>query len=367
MAIILGGLILLSILSIQFDLDRKIESIFFSDSRGWYLGEEQPWQFFYQYGTIPGVILSVMALLGYLVCQVNDRYRQWRHYFLLVVLTSIIGAGIMVNVILKPYWGRPRPSQTVEYGGALEYRPVYAPGEPGRGRSFSCGHSTMGFLFVSLFFFYRKSRIIAYGGLAAGLIGGSLLGLTRMLQGAHYLSDNIWSLGIILLTSTWLYYFVLRIPFVSTAPPSSPLSLRSKLLTGCCVGTVILIIVFAFLTRRPYYNLYQKMFYLISAPAEIKLYLNVPLEKKRVVYKDLTHPRLIIQSHGFGRPEARRSIDIERHLEGNALILNAIITETGYFAEIDHQVELWLPQNLKSTIHVDITGAKLSLTKRQQA
>lgn len=221
MAAIFGGLLLLSALIIHWDLDRRIAGRFFSNISGWYLGNNQPWRFLYHYGTIPGILLTVMALVGYLACLIKKRYRHWQHYFLLIVLTSVIGSGILVNAILKPYWGRPRPRETIEFGGALKYQPMYIPGEPGFGSSFTCGHSTMGFIFITLFFFYRRSRALAIGGLIAGLAIGSLLSLVRILQGAHYLSDSIWSFGIILLTATWLYYFVLRIPISAPMETSS--------------------------------------------------------------------------------------------------------------------------------------------------
>ena len=226
-------------------MDRKVAGLFFSESKGWHFVNKQPWQFINQYGTIPGIVLSVLALLGCFYCQIKDRYRSWRNNFLLIVLTSIIGAGLIVNTILKPYWGRPRPNQTIEFGGMLVYRPFYVPGEPGRGKSFTCGHSTMGFLFVTLLFFYRRSRAFAYAGLIAGLTAGGLLSAARIVEGAHYLSDNVWSLGIILITATTLHYFFLRIPLPNERD-DAPLSMKKKIIMGCSVFLVCAAMVFFF-------------------------------------------------------------------------------------------------------------------------
>jgi lipid A 4'-phosphatase len=355
-ATIIGCLLVFSFVIVQLDLDRKFAGLFFSETKGWHLGFEQPWHFLNQYGTIPGIALSIFALLGYFICQVKDRYRSWRNYFLLIVLTSVLGAGVLVNSVLKPYWGRPRPVQTVDFGGVLEYHPVHVPGEPGRGKSFAGGHSTMGFLFVTLFFFYRRSRTIAYSGLTIGLLAGSLLSIARILQGAHYLSDNIWSLGVILLTSTCLYYFVLRIP-MSDQSTVSPLPLKKKVVMGCCVTVIITAMIFFFLTRRPYYSSYQRMFYINPSITDVTIFINEPLEKKSVLYKDIYRARLIIHSHGFGRPAANRTVQINKELNGSSLAIKAKLKRDGFFSELDHEIELWLPSYLEQIADVDIISA----------
>ena len=355
MATILGGLVVFSAVIVQLDLDRRVAGLFFSETNGWYLANNQPWLFLSQYGTIPGIALSILALMGYFVCQIKEHYRPLRNYFLLIVLTSVLGAGLLVNAVLKPYWGRPRPIQTVEFGGVLEYRPMYAPGEPGRGRSFTAGHSTMGFLFVTLIFFYRKSRTVAYGGLAFGLIAGGLLSAARILQGAHYLSDNIWSLGIILLTATGLYYFALRIP-LSRLKPSLPLSNPKKILLGCFVAVLIAAMFFCFLTRRPYYNLYQRRFAVNSRLTQINVWINTPLEKKTVRFKDIDRGRMFLHSHGFGQPAANRAVQFANRVKGSALNIKAHITQRGFFAELDHQVELWLPKSIEKMAEVHVVS-----------
>ena len=194
------------------DLDLKITGQFFRPDTGWYLKDAQPWRFLYDYGTIPGLLLTVGSLILFFAGYFRKRFRNWQKYMLLVLLTSILGGGIIVNSILKPYWGRPRPGQIKEFGGMWDYRHPYQPGTPGKGQSFPCGHCTMGFLFTSLVFFRRKSRPIAYAGGAFGLVYGSALGVARIVQGGHYPSDVLWSLGVILSVATVLYFFVLRIP-----------------------------------------------------------------------------------------------------------------------------------------------------------
>jgi len=39
----------------------------------------------------------------------------------------------------------------------------------------------------------RRQPLLAWAGLATGLGGGSVLGLGRMLQGAHFLTHTLWA------------------------------------------------------------------------------------------------------------------------------------------------------------------------------
>ena len=144
-AVTLGTLLLVSWAVVHWDLDRSIAGRFYSPSDGWYLGDRQPWRWLYEYGTIPGIMLAVAALIAWITCLVKTRLHYLRPYFLIVVLTAVIGPGILVNGVLKNYWGRPRPRQVQEFGGRWEYRHLHQPGTPGRGESFPCGHCSMGF------------------------------------------------------------------------------------------------------------------------------------------------------------------------------------------------------------------------------
>ena len=362
-ATILGSLVLFSIISVQLDLDRKFAGLFFSESEGWYLQNAQPWRFLWQYGTIPGFALSIFALLGYFICQAKKRYRHWRNYLLLIFLTSILGAGLLVNTVLKPYWGRPRPCQTIEFGGLLEYRPMHTPGEPGRGKSFAGGHSTMGFIFVTLFFFYRKSRTVAFFGLVVGLVVGSMLSLARIVQGAHFLSDNVWSLGIILLTSTWLYYFVLCIPTYKQRS-HTPLPLKKKLIIGGCLTVAIAGAAFFNYFKQPYYNSYQRKFHVNPRVTGLTVLINENPERQSILYKNIDQGHLIIHSHGVGRSTAKRTIQFQKQIKSSMMIIKTHLTREGFFSELDHDLELWLPKYLEPIAsNVDIISTMSDVSK----
>lgn len=125
------------------------------------------------------------------------RLRRPLAYCLLVLL---IGPGLVVNVLFKDHWGRARPHQIQEFGGERQFTPAWvASRQCERNCSFVCGDASVGFSLLALGFFGRHRRFW----LAAGLAAGGLLGLMRMAQGGHFLSDVIFS-GYAVALTAWL-------------------------------------------------------------------------------------------------------------------------------------------------------------------
>lgn len=137
-------------------------------------------------------------------------FKNYRRIGTYLILTFAIGAGLIVHVALKEHWGRPRPRQVVEFGGTEPYRAYYKPNSIVQGKSFSCGHCTMGFYFFTLAFlgsYYRNKRIYFLGMILAwGL--GVLLSITRIAQGGHFFSDTIMS-GLIMWFVSWVLFKIL--------------------------------------------------------------------------------------------------------------------------------------------------------------
>jgi membrane-associated phospholipid phosphatase len=153
-----------------------------------------------------------MALL--ILGVIRERSRRLRWYGLFVLLCVILGPGLIINLVLKDHWGRPRPRQTVELGGQYEYVQPFVPAQFNTPRkSFPCGHCSVGYLYAAGWWLWRRSRPrYAAVSLMAGLTLGTLLGIGRMAAGAHFLSDAVWSALIAYGVAHGLYYYVLRIP-----------------------------------------------------------------------------------------------------------------------------------------------------------
>ncbi len=111
---------------------------------------------------------------------------------LFLVLTMALGPGLTVNVILKDHWGRPRPSTVTEFGGPYAYRPPVIPGGPcANNCSFPSGHASLGFWMAAPAMLAGKRRRKMTIPVAIGF--GALVGVVRMAQGGHFLSDVVYS------------------------------------------------------------------------------------------------------------------------------------------------------------------------------
>ena len=109
-------------LLVHTEADRALAARFYQAGSGWPDGDGRLWQWLYQYGTIPGLLLTIGALAGYAASFRNGRLLKWRRDFLLIFLTAVVGGGLLVNAFFKPFWGRPRPRQVIEFGGQWQYR-----------------------------------------------------------------------------------------------------------------------------------------------------------------------------------------------------------------------------------------------------
>lgn len=198
-------LILLVLLFSGCGWDLAVAGLFHAKTQGWVYGRLWPWRFLYNYGEIPAYLTAALALLV-IVCGLFarnlSRYRKVALYFLLFVL---IGPCLVVNAVLKDHWGRPRPCQVEIFGGPKQYLPVWEKGTSGEGKSFPCGHAAAGFTLISPYFLLRRRNPRAASAfLLLGLGYGALMGIGRMIQGGHYLTDVIGSGVISYLVGLWL-------------------------------------------------------------------------------------------------------------------------------------------------------------------
>jgi membrane-associated PAP2 superfamily phosphatase len=208
-------------LSIPFwigDLDLTVASRFYAPGAGWPRGGEQPWRFLYHFGVIPAWVLALSALAVFLASFRSTRLRPHRRGAAFLVLVMAVGPGLVVNDIYKENWGRPRPKDLTAFGGDRAYVEPLVKSPREYGNSFASGHAATGFYLLTPYFLLRRrSKMQAVCVLGAGLGYGSLVGLARMTQGAHFLSDVLWALGFVYLTAL-AFFYLLRLGPRSGAP-----------------------------------------------------------------------------------------------------------------------------------------------------
>ncbi len=187
-------------------LDLAASGLFYRPAEGFFLADRAPLRAVHEglrylvWAVVAAeAILLVLALRG----------RPWRGVsaagaaFLLLALA--LGPGLLVNAVFKDHWGRARPAQITEFGGSRHFSKVFVPSDQcSRNCSFPAGDPAMGFYFVAVGFLAtapRRRRAVV-----AGAIGvGAFLGIVRIAQGGHFLSDVIAS-GFLVYGATWLLW-----------------------------------------------------------------------------------------------------------------------------------------------------------------
>ena len=175
-------------------LDLYVSGLFYSPEAGFL--ENSYFRFLYNYGEMFGLATAWVALLALIMTFVLPKWKKWRRGLIALLLTLVIGAGLITNTGFKGYWGRPRPKQVTEFGGEHAYRPFWRPDfhtQNAPQKSFPSGHVAMGFYFLSLCLVGKRyqSRVLFSAGLFLTVMLGGGLMVARVAQGGHFLSDVI--------------------------------------------------------------------------------------------------------------------------------------------------------------------------------
>lgn len=143
-----------------------------------------------------------------------------------VLAAYALGPGLLVNAGLKSFWGRARPREIAEFGGAARFTPPLVPTDQcTRDCSFVSAESAgLAFFAVAvlLLAWPRLRTSAARTGLAAGLALWALSGAwLRIAFGAHFLSDTVFAAALMamLVPVVWLALGLGRAP-VSLPPPA---------------------------------------------------------------------------------------------------------------------------------------------------
>ena len=140
-------------------------------------------------------IISLFLPLGQLYF--NHHFNIKEIIFLWV--SSLLNWLVVINLLLKNIWGRARPGDTTQLGGGESFTPWFQYSDAcSTNCSFVSGDASIGFSIVVLYFITKKE---VYFWLS--LLLGSLLGLVRIMEGGHFLSDVVMSSVIIFV----LYYY----------------------------------------------------------------------------------------------------------------------------------------------------------------
>lgn len=140
-------------------------------------------------------ILCVTAVWMALYARFNKEHTKTPHQFWdMIIMSFVAGPLVLVNMILKSYWGRPRPAHITEFGGNSDFIPPYFISDQCQSNcSFVSGEgsaiATAGILLgIATWTTFPKHRKMAIGVIAIiSFIGISL----RFVKGRHFVSDSL--------------------------------------------------------------------------------------------------------------------------------------------------------------------------------
>lgn len=208
--IILGCFLITSLLLVAFpQVDIGVSRLFFN---GRFFSDALWWQKLFYSGLPLFLYVSIAAILA--IYALNRLAH--RHYLeidgkkvIYVLAVLIVGAGLIVNVVLKGQFGRARPRDIEEFGGSKNFTPAFVISkECSDNCSFSSGHGAGGFSALALALALSRRRAIY----VAALAFGGLVSFSRIASGAHFLSDSIVSFFVMLVVSDLLYHYMLSGP-----------------------------------------------------------------------------------------------------------------------------------------------------------
>ena len=147
--------------------------------------------------------LPVIALVVKLILPHRPMLMRPRAVLFLAI-TLALGPGLVVNGLAKEYWGRPRPIEVQQMGGAHPFVAWWDPrGTCEKNCSFVSGDVSGGFWTMAPAALTPMPwRPFAYAGAIAL---GSGIAVLRMLFGGHFFTDSVFA-GVITFLIIWLTY-----------------------------------------------------------------------------------------------------------------------------------------------------------------
>ncbi|MBV4505848.1 phosphatase PAP2 family protein [Pseudomonas sp. BW13M1] len=202
-------------------LDMDVANLFYDPAVGQFIGRHS-----YLLETIlhdrvkQGVIvLGVFSILAFVASFFWPRLFGWRRELGCLVLA--LGLSTAFVTPLKKVTQVQCPWSLTQFGGKETYSKLLEP-RPATDKPGLCwpgGHAATGFCLFGLFFMLRDRRPrLARVALAMAFVAGSVLSIGRMMQGAHFLSHNVWTAVFCWLIGLGSYYLVLYRRGVARAP-----------------------------------------------------------------------------------------------------------------------------------------------------
>jgi membrane-associated phospholipid phosphatase len=151
-------------------------------------------------------ITIIISVIIFIIVNWNTDLGKYRKIGAVITFLSIINPLLFVQLV-KVFWGRVRFRDLLP--GYTDFSPWFIPQGITGNDSFPSGHTAMGWMFLPLLITVEKRKwhdpvkIIT---IILVLGWGIFVGLSRIVIGAHYASDVLFSTGVAAITTLLLYH-----------------------------------------------------------------------------------------------------------------------------------------------------------------
>ncbi len=204
------AVLILVVLSLIFwhqpQIDHWVSNLFYNVEHHAFWVQERSYLEFLRHLIMSSLVMMNFALLAILVLKIIKP--AWVALFnaktaIYILLCFLIAPGLVVNAILKDQWGRPRPHQIQEFGGAAVFQPVWKMStQCEHNCSFVCGDCAMVFTLFAFVPLVRRKCLATFRVCVAGLT----ISFIRIGAGGHFFSDALLSGVMVYLVVNTLHY-----------------------------------------------------------------------------------------------------------------------------------------------------------------
>ncbi len=339
------------------NLDIFLQRPFYSVTQGWFLMNEPFWDFIYKYGIFLGYFLAIAALILVSLTYWKKSMLIWRKAAWFMLFVMVAGPGILVNGTFKDHWGRPRPREITEFGGKENYVKVWIKGDT-NGKSFPCGHASMGFYLSIPFLFLRnKHKKWAWIFFVFGTLYGGMIGYARMVAGGHFASDVVWAAGMVWITGIVGFHLLKIDKPIDESHWDAEKQKKKGVKVSFILGLFIPILTLGLLLATPY----------ISKKEFSKTHKELELISPKNIQSSFTEGTINIaidtgfrvnySVNGFGFPNSKIRW---RWVEGDTC--SYFLERMGWFTEVRNNIQITVPNTTLWVNHIFLNDGKIFLT-----
>jgi len=194
------------------EIDLATSRLFYDAKGGFVLSDWPPVVALYR--AVPSISWGILILVGFgaawLFLLDRPLWRLDRRALVFLIVSMAVAPGLLANSLLKDHWGRARPVQVEAFGGPHRFTPAPLPAAECDGNcSFVSGHAALGFSLVGFALLLPPGRT-RRSWIAVAIGFGALVGLGRIAQGAHFLSDVIFAGLVVYGASALLHWWIIQ-------------------------------------------------------------------------------------------------------------------------------------------------------------